>query len=145
MPNRKIRLDIKDTVQFELEREIGLLRADPRSIAFTALHIYPLTGTTVLTGYWMVQETRNDLAKYLNKKYPKGAMVFETTELANEVFVWDNKNMLVEFNGPAIAQALAQAKQLSGNERFTIVPAAHTALLLALHSCGKSTEGLTAI
>jgi hypothetical protein len=144
-PGRRNQLGVERTAQFELEREIGLMGADPRFIEFTALHVNPLTGTTVLTGYWQIQEKRNDLAKYLNKKYPKAATVFETTELANEVYVWDNKNILVEFSGPVIAQALTQAEHLLGNGQFVMVPAAYTALLSALRSLGKSTKGLASI
>jgi hypothetical protein len=144
--SKKGQLDVGYTVRYELDNEIkGAVRANPREITFTALHVNSVTGTTVLTGYWRIEEDRNDLAKYLNKRYPKGATVFETTEFPKEVYVYDNKNMLVDSSGPVIAQALTQAEQSLGNEQFTMVPAGRVALLLALHSLGQSTKDLVTL
>jgi hypothetical protein len=135
-------LDIGVTVRFELEKEIGLISADPRSIVFTGLHWSNVTGTTGIVGYWQIQASRSELASCLNKKFPGGATVFETTEKANEVYVWDNKNILVEFDGPIIAQALQQAEKSLSNNHPAIVPIARSSLLLALSALGKSTAGL---
>ena len=135
-------LDIGVTVRFELEREIGIISADPRSIVFTGLHWSNLTGTAGVIGYWQIQASREELASCLNKKFPAGATVFETTEKANEVYVWDNKNILVKLDGPIIAQALQKAEKSLSNNHPTIAPIARSSLLLALSALGKSTDSL---
>jgi hypothetical protein len=95
-----------------------------------------------MLGYWQVQASREELASSLNKKFPAGATVFETTEKANEFFVWDNKNILVNLDSSSIVHALQMAEKSASNNQPNIAPIARSSLILALNALGKSTDGL---
>jgi hypothetical protein len=131
-------LDIWYTVKYELEKEIGLLRADLRDIVFTGLHYSKTSGTTVVLGYWKIKSTRAELASTLNEKYPTGPTVFTTTEKAEEIYLWHSDNMIVEFDGPSIARALKRAER----PQPIVVPAARASFILALTAERKPTVGL---
>lgn len=137
-------IEIWRTAKYELERELGVLRADPRDIVFTGLHRSDTSGTTVLLGYWKIQSTRDELAANLNEKYPKGATVFDTTIDTEEVYVKNAKNLISKFDELDIFNRLKKAEMLLSNREASLLPAAHASLLLALSTEGKPTSRIKA-
>ncbi|MBC7998001.1 MAG: hypothetical protein IAF58_08670 [Leptolyngbya sp.] len=136
------KFDIGNTVEYELDEEIRKLRGDPREIFFTGLHLSERSGTTVMLGYWKVQATSDELRSYIHKKTNDTPLVFDTNILPKEKFVWDYKNMIVEFDGPTIAKALPRAEKTLSKKPYSFVDASMASLVLALAANGKSTEGL---
>jgi hypothetical protein len=61
--------------------------------------------------------------------------VFKTSKKAEEEFVWDTENIIVDFDGNEIAAALKKA----GTGIDTLMPEARVALNLALQVLGKPT------
>lgn len=125
------------TAKYELERELGVLRADPRNIVFTGLHRSYTSGTTVLLGYWKIESTRDELAANLSEKYPKAGNVFDTTIDTEEVYVRRAKNLISEFDGYEILKDLKGAEARLSNKVASLLPAAHTSLLLALSATNR--------
>jgi hypothetical protein len=120
-------LDVALTVERELRNEIGGLAADPREIIFTGLHRNTETGATDILGFWEIEAKTDELVELLAEKYPGIKKAFETTKRAVEPFVWDSTNLIVDFDGPAISQAL---------EEITMIPEAFTCLQLSLEATG---------
>lgn len=134
--------DIGNTVEYELEYEIRRLNADPRGMKFTGLHFSRTSGTAVMLGYWSIEATARELASYLNEKYQRLSLVFDSTIKAKEKYVWDTKNMIVQFDGPAIAESLYHADPSISDNPDILMPAARASLILALTAHNKSIVGL---
>ena len=128
-------LEIWKTVNQELGDEIGHeIPKDPSKMCFMALHRNQRTGATDLLGYWKVEISSEQLAELLTDEYPqRKTTVFKTTKEAQEVFVWDTDNIIVDFDGNSISTALKEVN----SEIDTLMPEARVALDLALKTLGK--------
>jgi len=134
-------LDLGLTAENELRREIGVLSADSREIAFTGLYLHPTTGGVDILGIWQVEAKTSELVEFLDEKYPGIEKVFETTKRAEEQFVWDSKNLIVDFNGSAISQALKKIGSEEGKPSI-LIPEARMSLILGLEATGQSASEL---
>lgn len=134
-------LDIALTVEHELLREIGLLTYDHREIVFTGLHRNANTGAIDILGAWPTEAKTSELVELLADKYPGIKKVFETTIRTEEPFVWDATNLIVDFNGPAISQALKEIGAKEGKPSI-LIPEGFMCLLLGLEATGYSTSEL---
>jgi hypothetical protein len=139
LPNGE--LDIALTVEHELYREIGVLTADHREITFTGLHCNSATGAIDILGIWQTEAKTSELVDLLAEKYPGLRKVFETTKRTEEPFVWDSKNLIVDFNSVAISQALREIGAREG-KLSVLIPEARVALILGLEATGQSTVEL---
>jgi hypothetical protein len=134
-------LQVWKTVRSELAEEIDIPTAldrekcDPDDIRFTALHRNANNGTTDLLGYWQVDISSQDLGILISKDFPglQDQGPFPTTEMAEEEFVWDTDNTIVDFDGEKIVDSLQRA----GKGVPSIIPEARVALDLALEAFGK--------
>lgn len=104
------RLDVGLTVENETRREIGRLRGDPRQIYFTGLHRNTKTGAIDLLAYWKIETTSQELAEVIGVGKGTRKGVFRTKNKAIEIYVWDTRNLIVEFSAPAIRDALSACK-----------------------------------
>jgi len=123
------RLDVTHTIRRDTRNEIEDINADPRKIVFIGFHRNMVSGDIDILAFWPVDDTAERLKSLITKKRPdKNTRVFRTTEQALEKYVWDTDNLLVEFNGPAILQALQSENLSLGN----LLPEALVCLELAL-------------
>jgi hypothetical protein len=140
---RRRKLDVALTVQRELQREIGVLPADPSEILFTGIHRNTVTGAIDVLGVWPTELRTEKLAKLITDKYPGLGTEFETTERADEDFVWGTKNLIVDFNTHAISQAIKNIGISEGRPAH-LIPEAFASLVLALKATGNPVGELMA-
>jgi hypothetical protein len=131
-------LDLGLTAEHELTREIGTLTSDARDIIFTGLHRNKKTSSISVLGFWKLEAGVDELASLLTDKYRGEMKVFETTKRTEEGFVFDCKNMIVDFNARDISKALEKA----GSSVSKLIPECLVALVLALEAEGQSSSEL---
>jgi len=132
-------LDLTRTVQREVEDEIGGISGDPRRIIFTGLHRNKTSGDIDLLAFWPIDDSAERLGKLITEKYPdQRTRIFKTTRRARESYVWDTDNLIIEFDGHIILQAL----QDEGVSLEDFVPEALACLELALMAHDRPTLGL---
>lgn len=131
-------IDIGLTAEHEIRKEIGTLSADHREILFTGLHRNTATGSIDVLGVWKTEAKTDDLVGLLTEKYPGTTKVFGTSKRAEEPFVWDAKNLIVNFQADEIAHALKEAK----SSVYDLIPEGLVSLVLALEVNGRSTPDL---
>ncbi len=105
------RLDILQSVRNELDEEIGPLSADPQNMFFIGFHVNTRTGATDLLGLWKTQANWQELVGLITERKPKVGERFQNTLEAKEPYVYDNQNLIVEFNGRAIFQGLVAVRE----------------------------------
>ncbi|WP_143046671.1 hypothetical protein [Bradyrhizobium erythrophlei] len=76
-------------------------------------------------------------------KYPGLATEFETAERAEEDFVWDTKNLIVDFNASAISQAIKNIGERKGP--MLLIPEAFACLVLGLKALENPVGELIAL
>lgn len=131
-------LDLGLTVEHELAREIGILSADPREIIFTGIHRNTHTGAIDILGIWSTEATISELVDLLAKNRRGITKLFSTTRKAEEPFVWDTQNLIVEFQATEISSAFKDANINISN----LMPEALVCLLLGLEALGQSASEL---
>jgi len=129
-------LDLGLAVQHKLRKEIGILPADPSEIIFTGLHRNKVTGAIDMLGLWKTEATTEELVKFLTKDYPGTKRVFQTARKAEEPFVWDTKNLIVEFESIEISKAMKD-----GN--LNLIPEALACIERGLEVTAQSASGLS--
>jgi len=102
-------LDLARTVQRETQNEIGSISGDPRKIIFIGLHRNQTSGDVDILALWHIENTAKQLIELITHNRVKKEYTFETSIKARESYVWDTDNLLVEFNGPALIQAITKA------------------------------------
>ncbi len=132
-------IDLVETIRRETYNEIGSINGDPRNILFIGLHRNKTYGDIDLLTVWPIDESANRVRHLITQKRPdERTEIFHTTEKAREAYIWDTDNLLVEFSGPAIVQALKE-------ERINltdVLPEALVCLELALLAKGRTPIGL---
>jgi hypothetical protein len=122
-------LDLASTIRRETENEIGSIRGDPRRIVFTGLHRNKVSEDIDLLAFWPIDDSAEQVKQLITKKHTdQTTRIFKTTERARESYVWDTDNLLVEFDGSVILQALRE----KGVTLNVFVPEALVCLELAL-------------
>jgi hypothetical protein len=134
----KGRLNVGLTAGNELEKEVGILKADRRDMLFTGFHRNTSTRTTNILGFWRLEADVDELVSVLTDEYPGDGKVFETTHSVAEDFAYEFENIVVDFAGREIAEALLKA----GSSVFEMVPECLVALMLALAADGQSVSEL---
>lgn len=134
-------LDLSLTARHELDEEIGLVPAEPGEIAFTGIHLNAATGATDVLGVWPIQSRTEELVGLLADRFPGLVTAFHTTKKAEESFVWDTSNMIVDFNDLAISTAIRHISKEEGHSS-AMMPEALVCLMRALEVKGKSTTEL---
>jgi hypothetical protein len=120
------RLDLTLTAQRELKHEIGAVDAHPADLTFLGLHLNKITGATDVLASWRIGHTARQLAGLIGSRYPGSAIEFETTKRSIEQFVWDTRNVFIDFN-PA---SCIEATKAFGRQ---LMPEASICLQLALN------------
>lgn len=136
-------LDLSLTARHELDEEIGLVSAEPGDITFTGIHLNAATGATDVLGVWPIQCRTEELVDLLAHKNPGLAIAFKTTKKADERFVWDTSNMIVEFHDLAISTAIRHISKEEG-QSSPLITEALVCLMRALEVKGSSTNELMA-
>lgn len=137
-------LDVALTAQHELHREIGSLAVDRRDIVFTGIHRNADSGAVDVLGFWPTEARSDELVDLLTDKYPDIRGAFETKRRAEEDFVWDTTNLVVDFDGLAISRAIKKLSEEQGKPA-SLIPEAFVCLLRALEVTGNSTAELAAL
>ncbi|MBI2817174.1 MAG: hypothetical protein HYX72_09570 [Acidobacteria bacterium] len=128
------------TANNELICEIGDLFQDLRNIEFTGFHVNRETGANDMLGFWKTEVNDSELVKLITGKYPGPNIRFGTDERAREQYVWDNENLVVDFDERSICEQLKEIEKSEGKSS-ALIPEARAALSLALQACGQNTTG----
>lgn len=119
-------IDLGRTVEHEARRELGLLVGDPRDIRFTGLYHNRASSAIDVLGYWRLEMTSDHLIELLTEDSPDACEVFATDKRAEEPFVWDVANLIVDLDRSAVARVLARP------ELSSLIGEARASLMLAL-------------
>lgn len=90
---------------------------------------------------WHLEAKESEVIHLLTGKRPEGGEVFETTKRAREPYVWDGRNLIVNFNDQEIAQAMKDISEKEDSPA-ALLPEAFACLWRGLETTGKSTAGL---
>lgn len=132
-------LDLARTVNRETSHEIGLLSADERRIQFLGLHRNREYGDIDLCAIWPISNSAKELGSRVATTTSRQRLnSFNTTARARERYVWNTKNIIVEFDGIQIRQAL-EANGLSLDD---MLPESVVCLELALRATGSRPIGI---
>lgn len=105
-------IDLGATAEIKARRKLGHLPGDPREIRFTGLYHDVRSGAMDVLGFWRLDMTAEELVRI-------------TTRRAEEPFVWDSRDLLIDF-GPQSAGDVLERPELSD-----MMPEARASLFLA--------------
>jgi hypothetical protein len=128
------KIDLGFAIESESRREIGFFPANIEDIVITGLHRNTSSESIDVLGYWRIAATAEQLAELLSENFPGEMKIFETTKRANEPFVWDTSNLIINFNSAIISKTLTQV----GVTVQELMPEALASMLLALDSVNRS-------
>jgi hypothetical protein len=98
-------VDVTRTVEHETYREIGHLRADPRTIRLLGVTHNWATGAYDVLACWVLEAETQDLLALLVRRRERGDRVFDTELRAIERYVWDTKNLIVNLDRHDVSAA----------------------------------------